>query len=48
MQASLVNFVLFSSLQVLLSLTCFHEVVEAASGKGEFIFFELMYKLKRV
>lgn len=34
MQTSLVNIVLFSSLQVLLSLTCFQEVVEAASGKG--------------
>lgn len=34
MQTSLVHIVLFSSLQLLLSLTCFQEVVEAASGKG--------------
>ncbi|XP_040028262.1 thioredoxin domain-containing protein 12 [Gasterosteus aculeatus] len=34
MRTSLVNIVLFSSLHVLLSLTCFQDVVEAASGKG--------------
>lgn len=34
MQTSFFNIVLFSSLHVLLSLTCFHEAVEAASGKG--------------
>lgn len=38
MRTSLVNIVLFSSLHVLLSLTCFQDVVEAASGKGELIF----------
>uniref|UniRef100_A0A671VBB7 Thioredoxin domain-containing protein 12 n=1 Tax=Sparus aurata TaxID=8175 RepID=A0A671VBB7_SPAAU len=35
MQTSLVHIALFSSLQVLLSLTCFQQVVEAASGKGD-------------
>ncbi|XP_051253482.1 thioredoxin domain-containing protein 12 [Dicentrarchus labrax] len=34
MQKSLVNIALFSTVQVLFSLTCFREVVEAASGKG--------------
>lgn len=37
MQTSLVNVALFSFVQLLLSLTCFHEGVGAASGKGEFI-----------
>lgn len=37
MQTSLVNVALFSFMQLLLSLTCFHEGVGAASGKGEFI-----------
>lgn len=42
MQRSLANIVLFSSLQVLFSFTCAQDVVEAASGKGEFIFLKLL------
>lgn len=38
MQTLVINIALFSSLQVFLSLTCFQDVVEAASGRGEFIF----------
>lgn len=35
MQTSVVNVALFSFVQLLLSLTCFQEGVEAASGRGE-------------
>lgn len=38
MQTSVINIALFSSLQVLLSLTCFRDVIGAASHRGEFIF----------